>query len=196
MLNKTSDVAELHQMRVGMPDSVDSGVLSDLYASRAERRAVHEMYELGNEAAAEKNEPLFDNRVGFTNKFDAAMQKWDDGDTRDTSHHSNGQYGEGGMGDRAANRAIRHHMLQGDTPDRVLRSQPVEKGNSWADRVAASAPPLPTGADLNNPTPTPPQEVQEKLDAANRDKPANRTNDSTVAPQKPKADILKGFHGG
>ena len=37
---------------------------------------------------------------------------------------------------------------------------------------------------------TPEQEESRKLDSP------KRTNDSTIDPEKPKEDILKGFHGG
>lgn len=55
-------------------------------------------------------------------------------------------------------------------------------------------------ADLNNADPTPPPEVKVKLQKAEEesrklDSP-ERTNDSTIDPEKPKEDILKGFHGG
>lgn len=55
-------------------------------------------------------------------------------------------------------------------------------------------------ADLNNAQPTPPAEVQDKLqqtEEASRslDSP-QRTNESTIDPQKPPRDILEGFHGG
>jgi hypothetical protein len=55
-------------------------------------------------------------------------------------------------------------------------------------------------ADLNNAKPTPPQEVQDELERAEAeshrlDSP-QRTNDSTIDPERPKEDILKGFHGG
>ena len=54
--------------------------------------------------------------------------------------------------------------------------------------------------DLNNATPTPPPEVKAKLEKAEQesrklDSP-ERTNDSTIDPNKPKEEILKGFHGG
>lgn len=54
--------------------------------------------------------------------------------------------------------------------------------------------------DLNNANPTPPQEAKAKLEkneAESRklDSP-KRTNDSTIDPEKPEQDILKGFHGG
>lgn len=53
---------------------------------------------------------------------------------------------------------------------------------------------------LNNASPTPPQDVQERLRKAAEesdklDSP-ERTNDSTIDPTKPKEDLLKGFHGG
>ena len=55
-------------------------------------------------------------------------------------------------------------------------------------------------ADLNDATPTPPEAVQADLDKAKAesdrlDSP-QRTNDSTIDPEKPREDILKGFHGG
>ena len=55
-------------------------------------------------------------------------------------------------------------------------------------------------SDLNNANPTPPPEAQAQLqqnEKASRelDSP-ERTNDSTVQPEKPPQDILKGFHGG
>lgn len=54
--------------------------------------------------------------------------------------------------------------------------------------------------DLNDANPVPPPEVKIKLakaEAESRklDSP-ERTNDSTIDPEKPKEDILKGFHGG
>jgi hypothetical protein len=54
--------------------------------------------------------------------------------------------------------------------------------------------------DLNNAKPEPPDEAKAQLEENEResrelDSPA-RTNDSTIAPEKPKDDILKGFHGG
>jgi len=57
-----------------------------------------------------------------------------------------------------------------------------------------------TNADLNDATPTPPQEVQADLDRAKAeshrlDSP-RRTNDSTIDPERPQEDILKGYHGG
>jgi hypothetical protein len=55
-------------------------------------------------------------------------------------------------------------------------------------------------ADLNNAQPTPPPESQDKLEQAEQqsrrlDHP-QRTNESTVDPDKPPRDILEGFHGG
>jgi hypothetical protein len=55
-------------------------------------------------------------------------------------------------------------------------------------------------SDLNNANPTPPEEAKAKLEkneeeSRKLDSPL-RTNESTVDPQKPKKDILKGFHGG
>lgn len=55
-------------------------------------------------------------------------------------------------------------------------------------------------SDLNNATPTPPPDAQVRLrkNAEESDKldTPERTNDSTIDPNKPKEDILKGFHGG
>jgi hypothetical protein len=63
-----------------------------------------------------------------------------------------------------------------------------------------NTPGQPAKADLNDATPTPPEEVQADLDKAKAeshrlDSP-RRTNDSTIDPEKPPEDILKGFHGG
>jgi hypothetical protein len=57
-----------------------------------------------------------------------------------------------------------------------------------------------SAADLNNPSTQPPDVSKEKLrDAAEQsaklDSP-ERTNDSTIDPNKPKEKILEGFHGG
>lgn len=54
--------------------------------------------------------------------------------------------------------------------------------------------------NLNDAKPTPPEEVRadlEKAAAQSRelDSP-KRTNDSTIDPERPKEDILKGYHGG
>ena len=54
--------------------------------------------------------------------------------------------------------------------------------------------------DLNNADPTPPPEAQEQLrkneqERRKLDSP-QRTNDSTIQPEKPEKDILEGFHGG
>jgi len=54
--------------------------------------------------------------------------------------------------------------------------------------------------DLNDANPTPPPEAQATLEkneqeSRAKDSPA-RTNDSTVDPEKPEKDILKGYHGG
>lgn len=55
-------------------------------------------------------------------------------------------------------------------------------------------------SDLNNANPTPPAEVKARLqEAAEESKKLDspqRTNDSTIDPEKPKEEILKGFHGG
>jgi hypothetical protein len=57
-----------------------------------------------------------------------------------------------------------------------------------------------TPPDLNDANPTPPEEVRAELEKAEAeshrlDSP-QRTNDSTIDPERPKEDILKGFHGG
>lgn len=122
-------------------DARDVGDVSDRY-DHAECQLVHAVYERGNEFAAEKNEPIFDNRVGFIDVKSA---------------NSGGGIRAGMFGARS-------------------------------------------GAGLNDPSPTPPQEVREMLqktaqESARLDSPA-RTNDSTIAPNMPKQDILKGFHGG
>lgn len=55
-------------------------------------------------------------------------------------------------------------------------------------------------SDLNNAQPTPPEDVKAKLEKAEEQSRAldspQRTNDSTIDPQKPARDILEGFHGG
>jgi hypothetical protein len=55
-------------------------------------------------------------------------------------------------------------------------------------------------SDLNNAHPTPPEEVQAKLEQAQQDSrqldSPRRTNESTIDPEKPEKDILEGFHGG
>jgi hypothetical protein len=55
-------------------------------------------------------------------------------------------------------------------------------------------------SDLNNAKPEPPEEAKARLEKNKQesrklDSP-NRTNESTIDPEKPKEDILKGFHGG
>lgn len=55
-------------------------------------------------------------------------------------------------------------------------------------------------SNLNDPNPTPPEDVKAKLkkeaeESKKLDSP-QRTNDSTIDPEKPQEDILKGFHGG
>ena len=56
-------------------------------------------------------------------------------------------------------------------------------------------------SDLNDASsPTPPDDVKAKLEkneeeSRKLDSP-QRTNDSTIDPEKPAEDILKGFHGG
>jgi len=54
--------------------------------------------------------------------------------------------------------------------------------------------------DLNDAQPTPTEEARAKLQKAEEesrdlDSP-ERTNESTVDPEKPERDILEGFHGG
>jgi len=54
--------------------------------------------------------------------------------------------------------------------------------------------------DLNNADPTPPPDSQAKLErdaeeSRRLDSP-QRTNDSTIEPEKPAKDTLEGFHGG
>lgn len=58
----------------------------------------------------------------------------------------------------------------------------------------------PAPPDLNDATPTPPEEVRADLARAaaeshKLDSP-RRTNDSTLDPERPEEDILKGYHGG
>ena len=55
-------------------------------------------------------------------------------------------------------------------------------------------------SDLNDASTTPPPDAKAKLQKAEEesrklDSP-QRTNDSTVDPEKPVQDILKGYHGG
>ena len=55
-------------------------------------------------------------------------------------------------------------------------------------------------SDLNNANPEPPPESKAKLKEQEErsrelDSP-QRTNESTIDPEKPPHDILKGFHGG
>ena len=55
-------------------------------------------------------------------------------------------------------------------------------------------------SNLNDAKPTPPDDVKAKLEknakeSRKLDSPT-RTNDSTIDPEKPEEDILKGFHGG
>ena len=55
-------------------------------------------------------------------------------------------------------------------------------------------------ADLNNAQPKPPAESEAKMRRAEEDSrkldTPERTNESTVQPDKPADDILEGFHGG
>jgi len=55
-------------------------------------------------------------------------------------------------------------------------------------------------SDLTNSNPTPPPESRAKIEQTEEeskklDTPL-RTNDSTIDPEKPVEDVLKGFHGG
>lgn len=56
------------------------------------------------------------------------------------------------------------------------------------------------GSNLNNANPEPPEVSKEKLrqnaKESNKLDSAERTNDSTVDPNKPEDEILRGFHGG
>lgn len=60
-----------HQSQAVLPravdaiEAIDAGQPSNVYPHATDRQAVHDAYERGNKAAAEKNEPEFDNRVGF-----------------------------------------------------------------------------------------------------------------------------------
>ena len=77
-----------------------------------------------------------------------------------------------------------------------------------ARRLTREVPLVPTMArmkkthpsDLNNAVPTPPPQSRARLKQAARrsrklDSP-QRTNESTIDPDKPPQDILKGYHGG
>jgi hypothetical protein len=54
--------------------------------------------------------------------------------------------------------------------------------------------------DLNDANPTPPEPVRRELEREEAESRAldspQRTNDSTIQPDKPEKDILEGFHGG
>jgi hypothetical protein len=54
--------------------------------------------------------------------------------------------------------------------------------------------------DLNNANPDPPEDAKAKLERAEQESHAldspQRTNDSTIQPEKPEREILEGFHGG
>ena len=54
--------------------------------------------------------------------------------------------------------------------------------------------------DLNNADPTPPPEARATLEKNEQEQRSldspSRTNDSTIDPEKPEEDILKGYHGG
>lgn len=46
-------------------EAVDVGQISNAYPLATDRQAVHDAYKYGNKVAAEKNEPQFDNRIGY-----------------------------------------------------------------------------------------------------------------------------------
>jgi hypothetical protein len=78
----------------------------------------------------------------------------------------------------------------------------MSKDNSLEETSSATstAPSDKSIADLNNPTPEPPEVSKAKLrenaeESAKLDSP-ERTNDSTIDPNKPTEKILEGFHGG
>jgi len=68
--------------------------------------------------------------------------------------------------------------------------------------MAASRPARDAGCipDLNNADPKPPEDTRAKLRQAEEDsrrqETPERTNDSTIQPDKPEEEILRGFHGG
>jgi hypothetical protein len=143
MLNKSVGVPqENHSYIHHEIEAIDVGEISDLYKTHADSQAVHDIYELGNEVAAEKNDPQFDNRVGFTNCDD-----------------------------------LKGEVTQSPAGNRV---DPA--------------------LDLNNPIPHPPAGAKARFqDMATESRKldsSERTNDSTIDPNKPRRDILKGFHGG
>ena len=57
-----------------------------------------------------------------------------------------------------------------------------------------------TMPDLNNANPTPPEDTRAKLrqaeEESHKQDTPERTNDSTIQPDKPEEEILRGFHGG
>lgn len=67
-----------------------------------------------------------------------------------------------------------------------LRQQLIHKGNSMSD--------------LNHPGgPVPPDaraKLEKNAEESHKLDSLKRTNDSTIDPEKPEEDILKGFHGG
>lgn len=83
----------------------------------------------------------------------------------------------------------------------VTASPPKARTDSNDADIPASSPDVSTHeSGLNNMSPTPPKDVQARLRKAAEesdklDSP-ERTNDSTIDPNKPKKDLLKGFHGG
>lgn len=66
--------------------------------------------------------------------------------------------------------------------------------------AAGIVPNPPAMPDLNNADPTPPPEAKATLEKNEQEQRAldspRRTNDSTIDPEKPEDDILKGYHGG
>ncbi|CAL62745.1 Hypothetical protein HEAR2623 [Herminiimonas arsenicoxydans] len=83
----------------------------------------------------------------------------------------------------------------------VTATLPNARTGSNDTDMPASPPDVSTHeSGLNNMSPTPPKDVQVRLRKAAEesdklDSP-ERTNDSTIDPNKPKKDLLKGFHGG
>lgn len=71
-----------------------------------------------------------------------------------------------------------------------------------ADHTAAAKDPdgNAEGSNLNNANPEPPEVSKEKLrqnaEESHKLDSAARTNDSTIDPNKPEDEILRGFHGG
>ncbi len=90
---------------------------------------------------------------------------------------------------------ITQNDREAQTNTGIELTQNADDGNSTLPDTASG-----TETGLNNANPTPPADVQNRLDKAAEesdklDSP-ERTNDSTIDPTKPEEDILKGFHGG